>query len=172
MPETPVEVIENPELAEAEFTPTPDQQRAVASGCLANALAGITGLTTAEKNQLRTEVAALEANLSTAIQMVKNKQARLSLQKQRLADERASIGESQSNFSKFYAVAAKAIAACDDAAKAAQDAKSGVDMVFSRETEIKYREGLLSTLEVKLAAQLDELNASIEVLDMMVLAIQ
>jgi hypothetical protein len=171
MPLDQPEVTENAELATAEFAPTAKQTLAIQSSCIANALTGINGLSNAEKDQLRTEVAALQSNLSTAIDLVKKRRARMSLQKKRLADERALIGESQSNFSKFYAVAARAVANCDVAAKAAQDAKSGVDMVFSKETEIKYREGLLSSLETKLNGTLTELESAMDVLDTMVLAI-
>lgn len=171
MPIEQPEVTENQALATAEFAPSTEQTLAIQTSCIANALTGINGLSNAEKSQLRTEVAALQANLATAIDLVKKKQARMSLQKKRLADERKAIGESQSNFSKFYAVAAKAVANCDSAAKAAQDAKSGVDMVFSRETEIKYREGLLSSLETKLTGTLAELESAMNVLDTMVLAI-
>ncbi len=164
-------VTEEPELAISEFAPTSEQIRAISSSCIANALTGINGLSNAEKDQLRTQVKALQANLSIAIDLVKKKQARMSLQKDRLKKEAQAIGESKSNYSKFYAVAAKAIANCEDAAKAAQDAKSGVDMVFSKETEIKYREGLLSSLETKLTGTLTELQFSMNTLDTMILAI-
>jgi len=171
MPESTTPLVENSELSEAEFAPTTEQRLAVASSCIANALTGINGLSNAEKDQLRTEVAALQTNLSKAIDIVKKKRSRMSIQKDRLAEERKEIGESKSNFSKFYAVAAKAVANCEDAAKAAQDAKSGVDMVFSRETEIKYREGLLSILDAKLVGTLNELQTTMDTLDKMVLAI-
>lgn len=171
MPEAQVVLVENPEMAEAEFGPTPAQIREVGTSCIANALTGVNGLSNDEKDQLRTQVKSLQGNLSQAIDLVKKKQARMSLQKDRLKKEREAIGESKSSFPKFYAVAAKAVANCGDAAKAAQDAKSGVDMVFSKETEIKYREGLLSSLETKLNAVLAEFESAMNTLDKMVLAI-
>lgn len=171
MPKADVDLTENAELAEAEFTPTPDQVKAVGTSCIANALTGINGISNDEKDQLRTQVASLQKNVATAIDLVKKKKSRMSLQKDRLKSESDKIGESKSNFSKFYAVAAKAVANCGDAAKAAQDAKAGVDMVFSKETEIKYREGLLSSLESKLNATLAELESATNTLDKMVLAI-
>lgn len=172
MPEQPqVNITENTELASAEFKPTADQLAAINSSCIANALAGLGGLSNAQKSQLRTEVASLQANLSTAIDLVKNKRARMSQQKDRLKKEREEIGVSKSNFSKFYVLAAKAVTNCEDAARAAQDAKSGVDMVFSRETEIEYRETLLTSLDAKLTGSLEEFNSSMDVLDKMILAI-
>lgn len=95
----------------------------------------------------------------------------MSQQKDRLKKEREEIGVSKSNFSKFYVLAAKAVTNCEDAARAAQDAKSGVDMVFSRETEIEYRETLLTSLDAKLTGSLEEFNSSMDVLDKMILAI-
>lgn len=174
MPETGVSLQENSSMAEQEFAPTPEQQRAIATGCMAKALASLVsegGLTVDQKSQLRNEIASLQANIAQAISLIKNKRARMSQQKDKLNQESIEIGQSKSNFSKFYSLAARAVTNCGDAAKAAQDAKTGIDMVFSRQTEIQYRVSLLSSLDASLSGTLSDLNSSMDVLDKMVLAI-
>ncbi len=162
--EAPV-ISQNTAMANQEYGLSSEQQKTLEGGCIWNAIAGPEGLTRSQKDALKSELDTLQANLATSIDLIRRRRSGVSSQIGRLDEEIQAIGKGNENAQRFHALAQKAIQNCSEAAIAAQDAKSGIDLIFSRGTELAYRRSVLGSLDAELAEQEQRLRASMSKLD-------
>jgi hypothetical protein len=162
------QILSSSGLSQSELAPTPAQVAAIAAGCMANALRG---LSAQQREGLQEAVQAVQADLSTAIDMIRQRRARMSNQLNNLQDEQSKIQGGTASISSLYVYAAPAISACPTAANAAMQAKVGSDIVHARLNEVQYQMALISETDLILASEEQELSDAMNSLDQMVLSL-
>ncbi len=167
--EISAQILDAKDLDTAELAPTPAQEKTIAAGCIANALANIAE---DRKQGLKSAVEAVEGDLSQAIDMIKKRRARMSQQMDRLRASKDRITGGTARISSLYTYAEPAIEACPAAANAARLAKEGSDIVHARLNEIEYQMALISAGDLDLATQERELSGAMTSLDEMVLSLR
>jgi hypothetical protein len=167
-PQTPPTVVSFADLSESELAPTPAQTAAIAAGCVANALKG---LTPDQRQGLMSAVSAVEADLSAAIDTLHQRGSRMTIQSENLRNEISKIQGGQSSIGNLYVYAAPAIASCPTAANAALQAKQGSDIVHARMNELQYQQTLIAETSVLLASEEQELSDAMNALDGLVLSL-
>ena len=142
------EITDSDVLDAAEIATTPKQEKAIAEGCIARALVN---LNSDQKTGLKSAVRDVEADLSTAIDKIKNRRARMSSQRDNLNARKKLIQGGAERISALYTYAEPAIQSCPKAANAAQRAKEGSDLVHARLNEVEYQLALIVATDLALA---------------------
>lgn len=160
---TPVEA--EGELANEEFEPTREQFIEVDRSCAARALQGEDGLSPQDRKKLQARIDAVQEDLATSLDTVRDQRSRIKIQRVLLEDEAKSIGAGQKNVTAMTSLAARAVSACLDVAQTIQGAKTGTDRIFIKQNELEYRQQLIEIFDSKLSGVEDKISDTIERLD-------
>jgi hypothetical protein len=163
------EITDSDVLDAAEVSITPDQSKAIAEGCIARALLN---LNSDQKTGLKSAVRDVEADLATAIDKIRNRRSRMSLQRDNLNARKKLIQVGAERISALYTYAEPAINACQAAAEAARLAKEGSDLVHARLNEVEYQLALISATDLALASEERDLSSAMDALDEMVISLR
>ena len=155
-------------VAEAQLSATQAQLVATAKGSTARALAK---LTPAQKSSLQQAVQAVQTDMATAIDMVRQRRARMTNQMKNLRQEKNRIAGGTAHISTLYLYAEPAIAASAAAAQTALLAKQGSDLVYARLNEVEYQMSLITLTDLNLAQEETNLTNAINGLDQIVLSL-